>query len=210
MRRATPATRWTPTRLIEVSYARPVTRNEIILGVVAFVLVVFSLVVALVVPRRDPGFPGKNLRLFVVVAVLLVAGMLTAVEVFGGEHEAREGEGGEQTMTETGATDTGRTETGAPEGDPAAGEQVFTSVAQPPCGSCHTLQAAGATQTLGPNLDDVLTGKDAQFISESIVNPDAEVAQGFSADLMPDTYGEQLSDDELANLVAFLVQSTQQ
>jgi mono/diheme cytochrome c family protein len=185
-----------------------VTRNEIILGVFAFLLVLFSLVVALVVPRRDPGFPGKNLRLFVVVAVLLVAGMLTAVEVFGGEHEAREADGREQTMTETGATETGQTETGAPEGDPAAGRQVFTSVAQPPCGSCHTLQAAGATQTLGPNLDEVLQGKDAAFIRESIENPDAEVAQGFSADLMPETYGEQLSDEELANLVAFLVEAT--
>jgi cytochrome c oxidase subunit 2 len=186
-----------------------VTRNEIIIGVFALVLVVFSLVVALVVPRRDPSFPGRNLRLFVVAAALLVAGMLTAVEVFGGEHEAREG-GGEVTETqETTTADTGQTETGAPEGDPAAGKQVFTSVAQPPCGSCHTLQAAGATQTLGPNLDEALADKDAQFIRESIENPDAEVAEGFSQDLMPETYGEQLSDEELANLVAFLVQSTQ-
>ncbi len=186
------------------------TRNEIILGVFAFVLVVFSLVVALVVPRRDPGFPGKNLRLFVVVAVLLVAGMLMAVEVFGGEHEAREAEGTEQTMTETGATETGQTETGqtetgAPEGDPAAGRQVFTSAG---CTSCHTLSAAGSTAQTGPNLDEVLQGKDAAFIRESIVNPDAEVAEGFSPGVMPGNYEEQLGEDELANLVAYLAQFT--
>jgi mono/diheme cytochrome c family protein len=185
-----------------------VTRNEIILGVFAFLLVLFSLVVALVVPRRDPSFPGKNLRLFVVVAVLLVAGMLTAVEVFGGEHEAREGEGKATETQEATTGETGQTETGAPEGDPAAGKQVFTTAAQPPCGNCHTLGAAGTTQTLGPNLDEILAGKDAAFIRESIENPDAEVAQGFSADLMPETYGEQLSDEELANLVAFLVEAT--
>jgi mono/diheme cytochrome c family protein len=196
-----------PTRRTKpVSYARPVTRNEIILGVFAFVLVVFSLVVALVIPRRDPGFPGKNLRLFVVVAVLVVAGMLAAVEVFGAEHEAREANGHEQTTeaTTTGATETGQTETGAPEGDPAAGRQVFTSAG---CTSCHTLSAAGSTSQTGPNLDEVLQGKDAAFIRESIVNPDAEVAEGFSQDLMPENYGEQLSDEDLANLVAFLVQS---
>jgi mono/diheme cytochrome c family protein len=186
-----------------------VTRNEIILGVFALVLVLFSLVVSLVMPRRDPGFPGRNLRLFVVVAVLLVVGMLAAVEVFGAEHrETEEGQAEEakttETTGETGETDTG----GVAEGDPAAGREVFTSTAQPPCGSCHTLEAAGTTQTVGPNLDETLGGKDAAFIRESIVNPDAEVAEGFSEGLMPGTYGDQLSDEELANLVAFLVQST--
>jgi cytochrome c553 len=162
-----------------------VTRNEIILGVVALVLVSFSLVVALVVPRRNPAFPGRNLRVFVVVAALLVAAMLTAVEVFGGEHE--EGGGGE---------------------GQSAGAEIFTSVAQPPCASCHTLAAAGATQTIGPNLDEVLQGKNAAFIRESIVNPDAEIAEGFPDNLMPEDYGEKLSDQELKELVAFLVQST--
>jgi mono/diheme cytochrome c family protein len=190
-----------------------VTRNEIILGVFALVLVLFSLVVSLVVPRRDPGFPGRNLRLFVVVAVLLVVGMLAAVEVFGAEHETEEGQAEEAKTTETtGETgQTGETQTdtgGVVEGDPAAGREVFTSTAQPPCGSCHTLEAAGTTQTVGPNLDETLGGKDAAFIRESIVNPDAEVAEGFSEGLMPGTYGDQLSDEELANLVAFLVQST--
>ena len=189
------------------------TRNEIILGVVALVLVVFSLVVALVIPRRNPGFPGRNLRAFVVVAALLVVAMLTAVEVFGAEHES---EGGHEAVptettgeTETGGdTATGPTETGGEaEGNPAAGKEVFESV-QPSCGSCHTLEAAGSTQTLGPNLDEGLADKDAAFIRESIVNPDAEVTEGFPDSLMPEDYGDKLSDQELADLVAFLVQST--
>jgi mono/diheme cytochrome c family protein len=191
-----------------------VTRNEIILGVVALVLIAFSLVVALVVPRRNPGFPGRHLRLFVVVAALLVAAMLAAVEVFGAEHENESGQ--EATATETtggetetgGETATGPTETGGQvQGDPAAGKEVFESV-QPSCGSCHTLEAAGSTQTLGPNLDEGLADKDAAFIRESIVNPDADVTEGFPDNLMPEDYGDKLSDQELADLVAFLVQST--
>jgi mono/diheme cytochrome c family protein len=191
-----------------------VTRNEIILGVVALVLVVFSLVVALVIPRRNPGFPGRNLRAFVVVAALLVAAMLAAVEVFGAEHESEGGHEAVPTETTGGETDTGGeaatgpTETGGEaEGDPAAGKEVFESV-QPSCGSCHTLEAAGSTQTLGPNLDEGLADKDAAFIRESIVNPDADVTEGFPDSLMPEDYGDKLSDQELADLVAFLVQST--
>jgi mono/diheme cytochrome c family protein len=162
-----------------------VTRNDIILGVVALVLVAFSLVVSLVVPRRNPGFPGRNLRVFVVVAALLVVAMLAAVEVFGGEHEEGEGSAAE-----------------------SPGAEVFSSVAQPPCSNCHTLAAAGATQTLGPNLDETLQGKDRAFIRESILDPDAEVAQGFPDNLMPEDYGQKLSDQELDELVTFLVEST--
>ena len=184
------------------------TRNEIILGFVALVLVCFSLVVSLVVPRRNPGFPGRNLRLFVVAAALLVVAMLAAVEVFGAEHETEGAPHEEAPPAETSETATGETPTGGEaEGDPAAGKEVFAN-AQPACGSCHTLEAANATQTLGPNLDEVLADKDAAFIRESIVNPGAEVAEGFPDNLMPSDYGDKLSDQDLADIVAFLVQST--
>jgi mono/diheme cytochrome c family protein len=92
------------------------------------------------------------------------------------------------------------------EGDAEAGKAVFDS-ASPSCGTCHTFQAAGSDGTTGPNLDDALEGKDAQFILESIVNPDAEVAEGYTAGIMPKTYGEDLSDKQLADLVAFLQKS---
>jgi mono/diheme cytochrome c family protein len=194
----------------------PVSRNDVILTIVAAVLVGFSLVVSIVVPRRRPDFPGRSLRLFVIVVALLIAAMLTAVAVFGESHHfAAEGEPAATGETTTGATTTAETttstDTGAPEqpsGDPAAGKEIFTTTAQPPCASCHTLQEASATGTVGPNLDEVLKGKDAAFIHESIVNPEAEIATGFSAGIMPSTYGDQLSEQQLADLVAFLVQAT--
>jgi mono/diheme cytochrome c family protein len=91
------------------------------------------------------------------------------------------------------------------EGDAAAGKEVFTTAAQPTCGSCHTYEAAGTSGTLGPNLDETLADKDAAFILESIVNPDSEIATGFMAGVMPKDYGEKLSDKQLADLVAFLL-----
>jgi mono/diheme cytochrome c family protein len=187
-----------------------VSRNDVILTIVAAVLVGFSLVVSLVVPRRNPDFPGRHLRVFVLIAALLIASMLTAVAVLGESHHFAEGgEAGTTAETPTTSTTPGATSsTEAGKGDPTAGKQVFTTSAQPPCASCHTLQEAGASGTVGPNLDDVLKGKDAAFIHESIVDPNAEVASGFSAGIMPQTYGDQLDEKQLADLVAFLVQAT--
>jgi mono/diheme cytochrome c family protein len=171
-----------------------VSRNDVILGVAALVLVVFSLVVSLVIPRRDPGFPGRNIRVFAVVAVLLVVAMLTAVEVFGGEDEAEGGE--EAAHTESGATDTGATDTGQ-QGDGgggadlAAGEEIFVAN----CGSCHTLSAAGTSGNIGPNLDD------SSFDQGAV---EVQVTNGGGG--MP-PFGGQLSEEEIRNVAAFVVAS---
>ncbi len=93
------------------------------------------------------------------------------------------------------------------EGDAAAGKAVFTNEAKPACGSCHTFEAAGATGTVGPNLDEALADHDRQFIYESIVNPNADVTEGFREGVMPENYGETLSEKQLADLVAFLNQN---
>jgi mono/diheme cytochrome c family protein len=90
-------------------------------------------------------------------------------------------------------------------GDPAAGKEVFESVS-PSCGTCHTYGPAGTSAELGPNLDDSLEGEDAQQVAESIVNPDAEITEGFAAGVMPKDYGQKLNDKQLADLVAFLTQ----
>lgn len=83
---------------------------------------------------------------------------------------------------------------------------MFTSVT-PSCGSCHTFAAAGTEAQTGPNLDESLQDDDPASILESIVNPDAQVTPGFQPGLMPKDYGEKLSEQQLADLVAFLAQS---
>jgi len=199
-----------------------VNRNDVILGIAAALLVAFALVASIVIPRKRPDFPAKHLGLLLLVGALLIVGMLTAVETLGESHHfeaAGEGAGSptEQAATVSSTTEATTTEAtttsstptgGGAEGDPAAGKQIFTATAQPPCSSCHTLSEAGASGQVGPNLDDVLKGKDAAFIHESIVDPNAEVASGFSAGVMPDVYDQQLSDEQLADLVAFLQQVT--
>jgi putative heme-binding domain-containing protein len=90
------------------------------------------------------------------------------------------------------------------QGDPEAGEEVFTNASNPACSTCHTFEAAGSTQTLGPNLDETLADKDRPFVYDSIVDPDAEITEGFADNLMPEDYGQKLNEQQLADLVAFL------
>ena len=57
------------------------------LGLVGAAFIVFALVSALLLPRRDPDFPGRHLFWFVAASVGLFLAMLTAVFVFGKESE---------------------------------------------------------------------------------------------------------------------------
>ena len=80
------------------------TGHKVGLALMAAGFAGFSLLVALYVPRRRPQFPGRGLGFFVVVCVLLFAGMVTAVVIFGRESggEARAA-GHEATTTRHGA-----------------------------------------------------------------------------------------------------------
>ena len=78
------------------------------------------------------------------------------------------------------------------------------------CGSCHTLAAAGASGTVGPDLDTALAGDAGStplpdFVKESIVDPEKVIASGFSGGIMPTTFSS-LSDTDLNNLVALILQ----
>ena len=85
------------------------------------------------------------------------------------------------------------------------GAQVFAANG---CGGCHTLAKAGSGGVAGPNLDEVLPGQSAAMVEESIVDPNAEIAKGFSANVMPANYGEALTPKEIEDLVEYLLQST--
>jgi cytochrome c oxidase subunit 2 len=85
------------------------------------------------------------------------------------------------------------------------GKTLFASGAAPACGSCHTLSDAGAKGTIGPNLDEMLKGKDAAFIQESIEDPSAEVAKGFQDGIMPNNYKDTLQPEEIKALTDYLV-----
>jgi cytochrome c oxidase subunit 2 len=103
--------------------------------------------------------------------------------------ESGEGEGGQGGGGGGGAT--------------AQGEEIFTAQG---CGSCHTLAAANASGTVGPDLGK-LENADEAFVRESIVDPSAEVEQGFPDGVMPADFGDKLSPEELDALVKYLLES---
>ena len=75
------------------------------------------------------------------------------------------------------------------------------------CGICHALRRPGRPRHVGPDLDQALAGKDAAFVEESIVDPENEIAQGFSAGIMPGDFGTTLTPDDLKGLVDYLLKS---
>lgn len=42
------------------------------------------------------------------------------------------------------------------------------------------------------------------FVYESIVSPNAYIAEGYPRGVMPQDFGDKLSDEQLAELVAFI------
>jgi len=104
-------------------------------------------------------------------------------------------------------------------GDPANGEELFMMNTigannAPGCITCHSLEE-GVTQ-VGPSMAGM--GEEAEeegeaeglsaaeFIRQSIVDPNAVVTEGFSAGIMYQNYEQDLTEQQINDLVAFLLQ----
>jgi cytochrome c oxidase subunit II len=83
------------------------------------------------------------------------------------------------------------------------GEQIFTSAG---CAGCHALAAAGSDAAVGPDLGQ-LSQANERYVRESIVDPGAEIAEGFEDGVMPENFGEELSEEEIDALVKYLLES---
>ena len=187
------------------------TGYQTALVVVAASFIVFALVMALVVPRSRPSFPGNRLGIFVVVCVLFFAAQLTAVLVLAEIGEADEPVAEETTTdtTETTTTETTTTETTPPQteseptetetaeaaGDAVAGKEVF--VGESSCSGCHTLADAGSTGTIGPNLDAVKPSYDKVV---------SQVTNG--GGVMP-PFGGKLTEEQIQDVAAYVSSVTQ-
>jgi mono/diheme cytochrome c family protein len=86
------------------------------------------------------------------------------------------------------------------------GAQVFANNG---CGGCHTLAAAKTGGTTGPDLDEVLKGQSFAMVEESIVDPEKVIAKGYPPGVMPLTFGEKLTPEEVKQLTEYLVRETQ-
>jgi mono/diheme cytochrome c family protein len=74
------------------------------------------------------------------------------------------------------------------------------------CSGCHTLAAAHAAGTTGPDLDQVIPGMSAAQIKQSIVNPNAKITPGYPSGVMPSNFGQTIPPAQLSALVKFLMQ----
>jgi cytochrome c oxidase subunit 2 len=93
-------------------------------------------------------------------------------------------------------------------GGEVTGESVFISAG---CGGCHTFTPAGTDAQVGPSLDKIdPDGKPlADFIRESIVDPNAVITPGYQPGVMPETFESTLTDEQLDALVQYLVEGQQ-
>jgi cytochrome c oxidase subunit 2 len=171
------------------------TGHEIGPAGVGVAFIVFSLVSSFVLPGRDANFPGRARNLYLVVCAGFFVAMMAAVLVFGRESKS-EAEAAPTPTTTTPAKSSG---------DAAAGKALFMKSG---CGACHTLAAAGSTGKVGPNLDTSLKESATaagqpldQFITTSITDPNAYIAKGFQAGVMPPF---KFTDEQVADLVAFV------
>jgi cytochrome c553 len=70
------------------------------------------------------------------------------------------------------------------------------------CGACHKI--AGEEGELGPDLTRIGGLRDRDYLRRSILDPNADIAEGFEPETMPEDYGEQLYAAELEMLVDYL------
>jgi mono/diheme cytochrome c family protein len=66
------------------------------------------------------------------------------------------------------------------------------------CGGCHQLAAANSAGPIGPSLDERLPEHTRESLTAQIVSPSA-------GSIMPEDFGERMSDAELDALVDFLL-----
>jgi mono/diheme cytochrome c family protein len=104
-----------------------------------------------------------------------------------------------------------------PEGDAAAGEALTVSLG---CTACHITTPTGPAWLPSGEIPGIgeraeaefslpeYTGKATsaeQYLFESVVDPNIYLSPGFASGLMPQTYGATLTDQNMADLIAYLL-----
>ena len=88
-------------------------------------------------------------------------------------------------------------------GDPKAGEAVFAGKGT--CIACHKAGAIGASP-VGPDLSNIAGSQTPEYIMGKILDPASKgTVSGFPPNVMPKTFGQQLTAKEYIDLVSFLL-----
>lgn len=81
----------------------------------------------------------------------------------------------------------------------AAGQGYATSKG---CSGCHSVDGSDNT---GPTWKGLAASVDEDYIRAAIIDPNSVVAEGYSEGIMPATYEDTLSADEIDALVAYIL-----
>jgi cytochrome c551/c552 len=167
-------------------------------------------------PRSKPIVAvGEILMWILFVALLVPAGAVGwAIGHYTGHHGGRTvtvtvGAAATTTTTAAAPTTTAKAATTTAAAAPiAAAKAVFISAG---CGACHTFKAAGTSGKVGPDLDTAPEADAkkanmplAAFVKQSIVDPNAYIAPGFSKGIMPGNFSSTLGTAKIDALVAFI------
>lgn len=93
-------------------------------------------------------------------------------------------------------------------GDPVNGQALFVQNA---CNACHNVDSE--TMLVGPGLlhlgERAATRQEGMsaydYLHQSIVDPNAYVVEGFAPNMMPPTFGTTLTEDQINDIIAYLL-----
>lgn len=89
-------------------------------------------------------------------------------------------------------------------GDVDRGKKIFNDHPVASCIRCHQVNAQGGF--VGPYLDDIAKRKGADYIRQSILEPQAVIAEGFPAEVSPmPPFGVLLPPQDIEDLMAYLM-----
>jgi mono/diheme cytochrome c family protein len=83
-----------------------------------------------------------------------------------------------------------------------AGKELFGQSVigvQAGCSTCHSVSAGEVI--VGPSMAGIGSRGDGNYIRESILDPNAVLVDGFMADTMPAVWGDELTDEQVDQLV---------
>ncbi|NNE90048.1 MAG: c-type cytochrome, partial [Verrucomicrobiales bacterium] len=90
------------------------------------------------------------------------------------------------------------------DGDAKRGEQIFNTHQIAACNRCHMVGGKGGP--IGPPLDGIASRKKEDYILESLINPQATIAEGFKAEVSPmPPMGVLLREQEMRDVMAYLM-----
>ena len=91
------------------------------------------------------------------------------------------------------------------EGDVERGLKIFNEHQIAACVRCHKVDGRGEG-IIGPDLGGIASRKDRDYLYKSLIDPMAEMAEGFPAEVSPmPPMGVLLKPQELADVMAYLM-----